>query len=225
MTTDKRIQNYHRTSADMKRLVGQIVANAAHLLATQGSNFSDESIMTILDKQPVEQQIYAIGLASTHGAQARQSRFYAIRKLFVESPEQVPSYSYRSVELIPNMVNRILSCIFLRAEICSHEGAEYKSILRVFFGKAARPNAGKSTELFSLTEARGMELLGTGAKTEIVPVGSGGTPIAIAEPLFTGSPKTMSDEEIAAVLAASGNAAITDRLDTDFRSVFASDKE
>lgn len=221
-----RLKHYQRTSADMKNLTSKVIHNAAYLLASRGSDFTANSIAAIVDSLEEEQLVYGIHLDSTHGAQARQSRFYGIRKLFATEPSQIPAFCCGSIPLLPATVNTILSYVYMRAEPRADDSS--KSTLKVFFGKASRPNAGKVEEFFSLTQApatRGMELLGTGAKTEIMPAGSGGTPIAIAEPLFTGSPKTMSDEEIAAVLAASGNSTIADRLDTDFRSVFASDKE
>lgn len=221
-----RLKHYQRTSADMKNLTSKVIHNAAYLLASRGCDFTASSIAAIVDSLDEEQLVYGIHLDSTHGAQARQSRFYGIRKLFAAEPSQIPAFSCGSVPLLPATVNNILSYVYMRAEPRADDCG--RSTLKVFFGKASRPNAGKVEEFFSLAKTpatRGMELLGTGAKTEIAPAGSGGTPIAIAEPLFASSPKTMSDEEIAAVLAASGNAAITDRLDTDFRSVFTSDKE
>ena len=213
------LKNYNRTSPDMRDLVHKVVQNAIELLQDLESDYTPPSVFSLAG-QPVE--IYAARFNSKHGAQARQSRFYGIRKLFATDQDQIPAFvAYTRGVLLPAEVNAILSCVFIRTEEENRDGRSC-SLLRVFFGKAERHQPSEKEEVFSY---RKLELLGTGAKTEIAPAGSGGTPIAIAEPLFAGSPKTMSDEEIAAVLAASGNAVITDRLDTDFRSVFASDKE
>lgn len=221
-----RLKHYQRTSADMKNLTSKVVYNAAHLLASHGCDFTEPSISAIVNSFGEEQLVYGIHLDSTHGAQARQSRFYGIRKLFATEPTQIPDFSYRGTALLPCAVNTILSYVYMRAEAAPDGG---RSTLKVFFGKASRPNAGKVEEFFSLAKApatRGMELLGTGAKTDIVPAGSGGTPIAIAEKHFSTAAKDIEEDAIKAALAAtSGSSAIADRLDTDFRSVFASDAE